>query len=189
MLADVLTSLNRVSGLAGVAVMTRDEEVAALAGELGVIVIHESLASADLNSSLHLGIANLRDLGADQALIVPADVPLIDPADVEAIISLGRAGAPIVIPNRDRTGTNALLVRVDPPFLFSFGPDSYDRHLACKTQGQPVSVNLRSLSLDVDTAADLADLQAKLRAPVSSAVTADRTAVWLSSWRREALRV
>lgn len=179
MLADVLTALARARELDGVAVVTRDAAVAALAKEHGAAVIDELKSTAGLNEALAHAAKILRARGAQCVLVVPADLPLLEPAGIDALVAQARLSpSTLVIPSHDRTGTNGLLVSLDPPPVFLFGEDSFRRHLERKHQHRVVPWQATSFALDIDTPEDLA----VLRKAVSNRTTgpiAVRTTAWI----------
>ncbi len=91
-------------------------------------------------------------------LVIPADLPLITPEDLRLI--LARVGEPpvvVVVPDRHRQGTNALLVCPAGLIEYDFGPDSFERHCERARQaGARLEVcELPSLALDMDLPEDL----------------------------------
>ena len=104
--------------------------------------------------------------GAERVLLVPGDCPALDPHELASL--LGRHAPPhvVIVPDRHGSGTNALLLEPPQVMLPSFGPGSFARHAAlARAAGAEVKVSeLPSLSLDVDTPADLAALRAALDA-------------------------
>jgi 2-phospho-L-lactate guanylyltransferase len=95
----------------------------------------------------------LRD-GADAVLIVAADVPLVRVADLRRIAAAGRRAEIVIVPDRGRSGTNALYLR--PPLRIAprFGPASLAAHRrAAGKTGRLLAVS--RLGLDVDTPKDL----------------------------------
>ncbi|TCT05003.1 2-phospho-L-lactate guanylyltransferase [Aquabacter spiritensis] len=197
MLADVLTAANRARSLDGVAVVTRDPVAAGFVRRFGAHVVAEAHVGAeeaggcDLNRALADGVRGLRAMGAARALVVPADIPFLDPAEIDAAVALARgARAPVAVPSRDRGGTNGLVVRLDRPFGFTFGADSFRRHLANPAQGPVMPAALPSFALDVDLPADLAALRRRLPAGIRGGVIpglppcpAAHTALWLAEAR------
>ena len=79
---------------------------------------------------------------------------------------LGRRGGVVIVPDRHGSGTNALLLEPPEVMAPSFGAGSFARHAAlARAAGAEVKVaELPSLSLDVDTPADLAALRTALDA-------------------------
>jgi len=68
------------------------------------------------------------------------------------------------VPDRHRTGTNALLLTPPDAIRPAFGEGSCERHVAAaRAAGIPHSVeHLRSLALDLDTPADVVALTTAL---------------------------
>jgi len=63
-------------------------------------------------------------------MVVPIDLPLLVPNDISCVLESAAQGNFMVIaPNSKKTGTNLLCVRLFHDFRFSFGTDSYKRHL------------------------------------------------------------
>jgi 2-phospho-L-lactate guanylyltransferase len=158
MLADVLTALRGVAALAGVAVITRDDSIAALAADHHATALRESHAGG-LNEGVAEGIAGCRARGASGVVIVMGDLPLLTSAEIERVIaSLPERGI-VLVPSFDGTGTNVLAMRpLDLLLPTQFGEASLARHraAAAKLAIAPVSCPLRGAALDVDTVADLA---------------------------------
>ena len=95
----------------------------------------------------------LRD-EAGAVLIVAADVPLVRAADLWRIAAAGRRSEIVIVPDRRRSGTNALYLR--PPLRIAprFGPASLAAHRrAAGKTGRVLAIS--RLGLDVDTPADL----------------------------------
>jgi 2-phospho-L-lactate guanylyltransferase len=180
MLADVLAELARAETLAGIAVITADTELAALARGTGAMLIAEPRPSG-LNAAVATGIAELRRRDAARALVLPADIPLLRAAEVDDVIRAGaHDGRTLVVPSRDLDGTNGLLVHLDGPPDFAFGPGSFQRHLHPSRGGEAVRMLAPSFELDIDTPGDLADLLAHLS---TSPPGAAHTAVWAATYR------
>jgi 2-phospho-L-lactate guanylyltransferase len=73
----------------------------------------------------------------------------------------------VIVPDRHGTGTNALVIAPPGAFEPSFGPGSYERHVAAAKRTGVVyrPVELPSLALDVDTPDDLAALWSVIDGP------------------------
>ena len=76
---------------------------------------------------------------------------------------MGEESSVVISPDRDRTGTNALLLRPPDALPFAFGIGSYEAHVrAARERDLDVRVCERShLAFDLDTADDLARLKEK----------------------------
>jgi 2-phospho-L-lactate/phosphoenolpyruvate guanylyltransferase len=175
MLGDVLETLLRVPELARVAVLTPDAEVAAAARAAGA----EARVRDDrgLNPALDAAAAELT--GAEALLIVLGDVPGARAEEISALLAAAPERGLALAASRD--GGTAALVRVPPDVVpGGFGPDSARRHREL-AEGAGVAfrrLDLPSLAIDVDAAADL-------RALLASDAPAPRTRALLRELRWE----
>lgn len=157
MLSDVLEAVTAVPSLAGVMVVTRDPEAAALAQRYGAQVLAEE-SNRGHSRAVARGAAQLRHRGIATMITLPGDVPLASAVEIETVLQeLGPTPAMTLVPDRHGDGSNGLAV--SPPDLieFRFGPGSFPLHLeAARTAGVEARVlTLPGLGLDVDTADDL----------------------------------
>jgi 2-phospho-L-lactate guanylyltransferase len=161
MFADVLDSLRRVPGLDSVAVVTADPVAGAAARGERVLVLRDT-AQAGQSAAAAIGISYALAQGFERVLLVPGDTPLLDPGEVAALLRIRRAVS--IVPDRHRTGTNALVLTPPDALAPSFGPGSLERHVAAAAAADVTSAveEPPSLMLDVDTAADLSSLIAAL---------------------------
>jgi 2-phospho-L-lactate/phosphoenolpyruvate guanylyltransferase len=182
MVADVLHALARTQAIERIVVVTSERSVAALAGEHGAIVLHDSHEHGQ-SAAAGVGVRHALADGFERVLCVPGDCPTLDPAELDALLrpperSAGEhdpaagaahgAGAArrevVIVPDRHGTGTNGLLLTPPDAIAPSFGPGSCERHRAlafaagavCRVERAP------SLLLDVDTGEDLDALRARL---------------------------
>ena len=159
MLADVLSTCGATRGLAEVLVVTADPEAAGLAGAHGAREIADHIPPQGMNPAVIRGLSVAMDVGADAALVLTADLPVATPADLERVIaSVHPTEGVTLVPSREGTGTNALLVRPPNIFVPELGIGSRARH---RTQAAGRGIELHELecpgiALDVDTPADLA---------------------------------
>lgn len=158
MLEDVLAALAGCAGLAGILVVTRDQEAWRLAGRYGARVLLEDENRGHTAAS-SLGARTLAQEGLSGMVQVPADIPLVTARDIAALLEVhGAAPAVTLSPSRDQRGSNA--VACSPPDILPlrFGEDSFFPHLRrAKALGiEPQVVTRPGLALDVDTPADLA---------------------------------
>jgi 2-phospho-L-lactate/phosphoenolpyruvate guanylyltransferase len=162
MFADVLTALRHVPELDEVAVVTCDRRAEWAAKAERVLVLPDPAEEGQSAAAL-IGLQHALAEGFDRALLVPGDAPLLDPAELSSLLARtdGRAA---IVPDRHGTGTNALLLSPPDAFEPSFGPDSLARHVAgAEAAGmEPTLEELPSLTLDVDTPGDLAEVTRRL---------------------------
>jgi 2-phospho-L-lactate guanylyltransferase len=175
MLEDVLTSLAAVPALAGILVVTRDAELAALAGAAGCALVSD-LRHEGPTGAIALAAARLAAEGARAMLAVPADVPLATAGEIAEILAAG-AAAPAValVPALADMGTNAIALWPPDAIPPHFGPQSFFRHqeLALARGIEPRILRLSGLGLDLDRPADVAAFMARPSATRSYAYLAE----------------
>lgn len=128
MLRHVLDVVRSVPQITGTLVISRDNHALALAREHGAKTVQES-GSPELNVALMRATSIIGSWGSDAVLVLPADLPLIDASDISGILEMGQEPRSVVIStDRNKDGTNALLMR--PPGLidFAYGDGSFQRH-------------------------------------------------------------
>jgi 2-phospho-L-lactate guanylyltransferase len=112
---------------------------------------------AGLNAVLEDARRFLIARGADEILVLPADLPMISAADIDAVVESGRRGGFALGADDAGLGTNALFLRTSATFRFQFGAGSRARHLeeAMRAGCTPAEVSFPGLSFDVDQPQDL----------------------------------
>jgi 2-phospho-L-lactate/phosphoenolpyruvate guanylyltransferase len=181
MLADVLAATERAELIERVIVVTGEGRAERLA------LRHAQRSSTPLevmrdphdrghSEAATLGIIRALSLGAEAAALLPGDCPLLDSAELDAALDRMTAGRVAVVPDRHRTGTNALLLCPADAIGPAFGEGSARRHAdRVEGAGHELAVEpLASLGLDLDTPDDLRELAAELaerpeRAPATAA--------------------
>jgi len=188
MAQQVIHTLARTPGIAGVSVVTASPEVGVFAEREGAAVIWEK-RDAGTAEACRSAVAHL-STRVNSVLMISGDIPLISAAAVAALLScadtplrplrghpsssrkgknLSRDGVValvVIVPDRRRSGTNALLCT--PPTIIPpcFGADSFQQHLAA---ARSLGVHVRiaesdALALDIDELEDLDELQRRLDA-------------------------
>jgi 2-phospho-L-lactate guanylyltransferase len=165
MVRDVIDTL-AAARLDGIVVVTAEPLADAAARDAGAQVIPDA-AEAGQSAAATLGVAAALESGAERVLLVPGDCPALGPEEVEALLE--RRGADprvVIVPDRHRTGTNALVLSPPEVIAPAFGPGSFARHAAlARRAGAAIEVTeLPSLGHDVDTPADLVALRVLLAA-------------------------
>jgi 2-phospho-L-lactate guanylyltransferase len=158
LLRHVLTVVRQVPQVAGTLVISRDSKAHAVARDLGAYTVMES-GTPELNSALMRATQVVGSWKGSAVLILPADLPFIEPQDISALIHMGQTVNTVVIATDEhRDGTNAMLVRPPGMIRYSYGPNSFQRHLAdAREQGATVKVyESPRLALDIDLPEDLA---------------------------------
>ena len=157
MLEDVLSVLATCRSLAGIVLVTRDGEAAALAARYGARVLEEECNRGHTAAS-SFGARALAHEGIPGIVQLPADIPLVTADDVDTLVSVhGPAPAVTIAPSRDELGSNAVVCSPPDALPFRFGDDSYFPHLERARQLgiEPAIVHRPGLALDVDTPDDL----------------------------------
>jgi 2-phospho-L-lactate guanylyltransferase len=165
MFADVLAALRRCLLLDGIAVVTDDVVAESLAHGDGAMVLRDHARGGQSDAAL-IGIRHAESTGFERVLLVPGDTPLVDPLEVDDLLERAWRDriAVVVVPDRHGTGTNALLLAPPGTIEPSFGPGSFDRHVAAaRGSGQPHRAEaIPSLTHDIDTPEDLQELGARI---------------------------
>lgn len=180
MLDDVLAALAAARGVGEVLVVTADPEVAARVPVLGARVVPDHSPPRGMNAAVEIGLAEATRAGYEAALVLTADLPLASAAEIGSILA---ADAPersvVLVPSRDGTGTNAMLIRPPDALRPHLGPDSRSRHLEHAHRAGVVArtLDLPGLALDIDLPDDLLTL-----------VTSGAPCVTRSAWERASAR-
>lgn len=159
---DMMIKVRRCKTIDDVLIVTSDSEVVRHAKWVGIDVL--SLAEDPGHSDA--AIRGIRDAVAgdfERVAILPTDCPLFDPAEFDA--HLGRTPrAALIVPDRDHTGTNALILTPPDCFEPAFGSESLVRHTG-RARASGVSFALEEidgLAHDLDSPEDLAYLRETL---------------------------
>lgn len=135
-----------------VAVVTGDAGVAAWAAEQGVAVISEP-APGGLDVAAYAAVVEARRRRLAW-MVVHADLPTVTTADLKAAVDELPRGGILIGPSHDG-GTNLMAGDRDS-FSFSYGRNSFRRHLSTAAH-LPHRILIRAgLTLDLDGPADLA---------------------------------
>jgi len=162
MMVDVITACVDSEMFDRVAVVSADSEVLWHARELGALPLPEPETLHGLNEGLSYGLRYLSErLGAEEAVIFPADIPLLRPVDVCTVVNaLAGGDRRVVLAPAPDNGTNALGLRPTGVIPLRFGPGSAMAHRAeAEAAGvECVALELERVAFDVDAAPDVASL-------------------------------
>lgn len=138
-----------------VAVVCDDVDVARWARSLAALVIWEP--GRGLNGAVEAGVDQLGAAGVSQVIVAHADLP-----HAAGLGVMGAMPGITLVPDRQRDGTNVIVVPSDAGFRFSYGPGSFARHvLEADRLGMTATVvEDPRLAFDVDWPADLLTLAA-----------------------------
>lgn len=160
MFRDVLMQVVRARGLVESYVVTGDDRVAAIASSLGACVIREKAEKGETDA-VDFARAELKRMGREAVLIMPADMPLVRSEDIEQILAqVPQEAKPpfaLLVPSHDRMGTNALLLAPPDVIKLRFGYDSFSYHMSqVSGQGLPIRfIENERIALDIDEPKDL----------------------------------
>lgn len=127
-----------------------DDEVESWARDLGAEVLRSP--SKGLNEAVDFGFRSLKKSVVESVLITHGD--LIYP---EGLTSLFEMAEIVIVPDTELDGTNVLILPTSINFDFSYGPNSYLRHLksASKTGEKMIVVTDSQFAFDIDDPDDL----------------------------------
>lgn len=139
-------------------VVTPDPDVLGLAAGYGAVGLREN--GAGLNAAIIQAREAAIRWGAGTALVMLGDLPLVRSEDVDDLLRTAEAADVVLAPDRQQSGTNALVLRPPDALEPVFGPGSYPAHrAAARARGLRV-LEYRSpaVAFDIDLAADLDEL-------------------------------
>ena len=159
MLHDVLTALHGWKTRPPVALVTSDPYAVTLAGEYRFEIIPDPDNPGE-TGAIEMATRICIERGADNTLVIPADIPLIQACELEEILKHAPAEGSVLVPAADGRGTNAAFRRPANLFPLRFGNDSFKpHHAAAKATGKPcVVLKLSGIAADVDNPSDLKQL-------------------------------
>jgi len=154
----VLRALTAVPAITAVSVVTACEEVGRFAAGMGAAVIHQDEDGGTAAAFAH-AVATLRRGGLPaRTLMIAGDLPLIAASDLMSLANRQTVNPGVlIVPDRKRIGTNALLCSPPDAIEPRFGAESFQGHVsAARAAGVPYQVvESPALSLDIDVADDL----------------------------------
>jgi 2-phospho-L-lactate guanylyltransferase len=155
MFMDVLAAMDAADKVCDIAVLTNDDEIAAIAQGLGHRVLPDR-SEGELCDGLNTAARKLAELGAETVLIVPGDLPTITSTDIDLLLQRHPGGLSICPAIRDG-GTNALVCSPPDALPFQFGKDSARKHLeqAAKRGMETTRLPMQPFFRDIDTPDDL----------------------------------
>ena len=161
MLRDVLTALRSSEAIEGIVVVSKEPAAHRLADQYDAHYLPEN--DADLSLAVLQGGQYVTSQGARAMLMVPGDVPLISADEINAFVELHGEGPSLTLASdRERTGTNGLIVSPIDLISFSYGVNSFILHSDAGRDANATvrSIELEGLSLDIDTPEDVKTLMA-----------------------------
>jgi len=157
MLADTIRAVQGIRAAEKVFVVTNYKPAVELAEENHWEILREEQQISE-SHSVDFASRLCEQEGVTALLRLPLDLPLVQSRDIDELL-LTNCSSPalVIVPSRDRTGTNAMLRT--PPTLFPshFGNGSFAKHLA-EAELARAHVTIRRnprFEMDVDDEADL----------------------------------
>jgi FO synthase len=154
--------LQATPGISRVAVVTSSEDVAAFAQRHGAHVIRQSSDSGTAAAFAH-ALSVLPESSSGQVLMVAGDLPLISVPAMQELIAAAASASVVLVSDRHRSGTNAMLCSPARIIAPAFGDHSLQAHLRL-AGGAGVSarvLDIEALALDLDLPGDLDELAAR----------------------------
>ena len=158
LLERVVLAARSANAVGEVAVLGGDRTVTALCAEADVCWKPDPMG--DLNRALDFALLDSRSSGWISMLFLAGDLPALTSDDVDSLAG-ALEGTDLVLAPGARGGTNAIHVRTAANFSFALGGESFRRH---RDQAGRANLTWRSyespsIEADLDTPADLADLE------------------------------
>ena len=176
MLADTIRAVRGVRCAEKVFVVTNYEPVMQLAEENQWEILREEQQISE-SDSVDAASKICEQKGVTGLLRLPLDLPLIQSSDIDELLTVEcQAPALVIVPSRDKTGTNAMLRT--PPTLFPshFGSGSFVKHLAEAERAHARVMVRRNARVEMDV-----DDEADLRALLGHDLSGTETGRWLSA--------
>ena len=154
MLADVLHAVAQSTVPDRVVVFTASNEVATMAEEFGFDIATETAVSGH-SAAVNLMVQTLSS-DATQILSIAGDLPKLRANEIDFVMN--NAVEPItILPSRDGTGTNGILVLPPASIQMEYGEGSFSRHMSkASAAGHRIDVlNIPGIAFDIDTPEDL----------------------------------
>jgi 2-phospho-L-lactate/phosphoenolpyruvate guanylyltransferase len=160
MCEDVLQTLAAWANRPPVAVVTSDGFARDLAARFNFEVVPDD--NSGETSAIETATAVCKQRGAENTLVIPADIPLIDTSELQKILDNVPSAGTLLVPDAAGRGTNAAWRSPADLFPLRFGNDSFLPHrAAAQATGLPcIVLELPGIARDVDRSEDLFELAA-----------------------------
>jgi FO synthase/2-phospho-L-lactate guanylyltransferase len=156
MFCDVLDTLAKVQGLAGVLVVTNDIKAAVIARQSGAAVLSD-MADEGTNQAVKHGLAWLRQKEGAGAIVIPGDIPFATAEEITTVVGELKDRDVVLVPAVRDGGTNVLAMVRPDTIQVAFGEDSYNSHLVAAWAAgiEPRILYLEGAGHDIDVSSDL----------------------------------
>jgi 2-phospho-L-lactate guanylyltransferase len=160
LLDNVLPALAGSELVTATIIVSPDPTALGHAATFGAIPLRQ--VGSGLNAALHQGREVARQQGAEELLIVLADLPFLTTPVVDDLLEASAGASVTLAPDRHGTGTNALVLRPLDAIEPAFGTGSYQAHVAAAAARRRSlhTFHAHATAFDVDTPEDLRALNA-----------------------------
>ena len=157
MLTDVMAAISGSHSTERAIVITASAEVRDLSLGFGFEVVDENIVAGH-SAAVNRMTLELRTV-ASRLLSIASDLPTLRAQEIDGVLDADCEGLAL-IPSRDQTGTNGVLMQPGCRIEMDYGTDSLHRHLASAQACRlPVDVlDIPGILFDVDTPQDLFEL-------------------------------
>jgi len=154
MLSDVLDALSDAHEPTRIVVYTASESVCRLVRPFGFEILVEHQVSGH-SAAVNTVLPRL-SAASERVLIIASDLPYLRSADVDDALTADCPGIGIM-PSRDGTGTNGILVTPPLSIVLDYGHGSFKRHFnsVVDSGATPVVIESAGIAFDIDTPEDL----------------------------------
>ncbi|MCE5209065.1 MAG: 2-phospho-L-lactate guanylyltransferase [Chloroflexi bacterium] len=153
---NTLTICKSVPAIEHLLIVSSGREMHRFAIKCGVEFVEEPVGG--INAALETAAVHAVRNGAGSLLVLHGDLPSLRKAELEILAHAGsRENSICIVSDHHKTGTNALLLNPPDCIPFLFGEGSYLKHVSAARYRniEIVSLNLPSISFDLDTIEDL----------------------------------
>jgi 2-phospho-L-lactate guanylyltransferase len=156
MLSNVLAALRKSRGINDVTVVSADMAVSRIAYRYCAKFLWEG-RTPELNKALRLAMRRLAHRKTEAVMIVHADLPLLTARNIDRLLTRSKHSEVAIVPCKNGTGTNALLLRPSSAISPMFGKASFKTHLSqAKKKGlRWIVLRIPEIQFDIDDPKDL----------------------------------
>jgi 2-phospho-L-lactate guanylyltransferase len=164
MVEDLLNVVGQHPDLAGVVLVSDDNDVADLAIKYSLeLMTEKELGVGGLNEVVQAATAKLARRGIDDVMVIHGDMPLLTKHEISRLVALhNQALRPAVTIAQDSAGlgTNCMLCSPASLMSFQYGTNSLQKHQlhAINIGAQLQTIDLPGAGCDIDTPDDLIEL-------------------------------
>ncbi len=154
---NTLSVLKNWDRIAGILVVSADENIQEFATDVPITFLKEN-QELGLNISIKLAASTLAAKNVESMLVIHADLPFLNLKALNQLLNESTCPGISIAPDYSKTGTNVMLVSPPDRLPFSYGENSFQKHMeSARKIGLPVNcIFSDTLSMDIDLPEDLA---------------------------------